>query len=481
MEQFHTGLIMKKKPIIIFLAVATAALLTGRAAAGEREKITGAFSRLHAAAAAGRSPWPGYSPAGSPLLVDLPDEDGSLLFSQGKPPAGFQPSPGGGEGLPVYFSTAQFQGPDFSVLLLNGEKITRIRFAEGLEPGFRTAVHEAFHFFQRDRFKIKDVRNMPARISAETLADAYIERQLLYNALVQENWRDSLRGFTALRRSRYAAEKKDVREFEENRELTEGIATYVERESLPYLDGQRPEYGGAAGDLQKLFNVRLPYFMFSFYGSGLAQCLLLDRLGVDWKKDAQTGKPLFEILSGQIALGEKEVGAEAARVRASHGFRALVEKARGELSSYERTLKYLVDKHREAAGDIRVVLKDIRITASLSSQGGIHYLGGRKLLVPGIKRFELVPSPREKLSLYGGSIIMGLGPGQGENLVGDLDFVVKSAADVVLELDGEKFAWQDCCAKFTKEIAINSPSADFRRFGRGGICIAGNKIEVAPE
>ena len=110
---------------------------------------------------------------------------------------------------------------------------------------------------------------MPSSISAETLADAYIERQLLFNALVQENWRDSLRSFAALRRSRYTAEKKDVREFEENRELTEGIATYVERESLPYLNGQRPEDGGAAGDLQKLFNVRLPYFMFSFYGSGL--------------------------------------------------------------------------------------------------------------------------------------------------------------------------------------------------------------------
>ncbi|PIU20733.1 MAG: hypothetical protein COT18_00675 [Elusimicrobia bacterium CG08_land_8_20_14_0_20_59_10] len=472
---------MKKKPVIISLALTAAALLAGRAFDGEREMIIGAFSSLHAAAAAGRSPWPGYSPAGSPLLVELPGEGGSLLFSTGKPPAGFQPSPGGGEGLPVYFSTAQFQGPDFSVLLLDGEKVTRIRFTEGLELGFRTAVHEAFHFFQRDRFKIKDVWNMPSSISAETLADAYIERQLLFNALVQENWRDSLRSFAALRRSRYTAEKKDVREFEENRELTEGIATYVERESLPYLNGQRPEDGGAAGDLQKLFNVRLPYFMFSFYGSGLVQCLLLDRLGVDWKKDAQTGKPLFEILSGQIALGEKEVGAEAARVRASHGFRALVEKARGDLSSYERTLEYLADKHRVAAGGIRVVLKNIRLTSSLSSQGGIHYLGGRKLLIPEVKRFELSPSSLERLSLYGGSIIMELGPGPGENLAGDLDFVLKNAGDVIFKLDGKEFARRDGCGKFMKEISISSPYVDFWRAGHGRICFAGNKVGVAAE
>lgn len=464
----------------ILLALAAAALLAGRSYAGDREKIISTFSNLHAAAAVGQSPWPGYSPAGSSLLVELPGEGGSLLFSTGKPPAGFHPAAGGGE-LPVYFSTAQYQGPDFSALLLGGEKITRVKFSEGVEPGFRMAVHEAFHFFQQDRFKIKDVRSMPAKVSAETLADAYIERQLLYNALVGEDWRDSLRSFTALRRSRYATEIQNVRELEENRELTEGIATYVERGSLPYLNGQPPENGGAAGDLQKLFNVRLPYFMFSFYGSGLAQCLLLDRLSIDWKKEAQAGKPLFEILSRQIALGEKEVDAEAARVRASHGFRALVEKASGELASYERALQYLADRHRKAGGGVRVILKNIRMTYNLSSEGGIHYLGGRKLLVPEVKRFELFPSALERLSLYGGSIIMEPEPGQGENLTGDLDFVVKGAADVVVELDGKKLALRDRCAKFTKEITINSPSADFRRSGRGRVCMANNKIEVSPE
>jgi len=47
---------MKKKPVIISLALTAAALLAGRAFDGEREMIIGAFSSLHAAAAAGRSP-----------------------------------------------------------------------------------------------------------------------------------------------------------------------------------------------------------------------------------------------------------------------------------------------------------------------------------------------------------------------------------------------------------------------------------------
>ncbi|MDO8806444.1 MAG: hypothetical protein Q7R35_18690 [Elusimicrobiota bacterium] len=472
---------MKKKLVIGFIALAAAGLLSVRSFASEREKVIDAFLSLHSAAAAGRSPWPGYSPVGAPLLVELPGEGGSLLFGPVKPPTGFQLLSGGGGAMSVYYSTAQFQGPDFSVLLLGGEEVTRIRFVAGMETGFRFAVHEAFHFFQWDKFKMKDTQNMPGKISAETLADAYIERQLLYNALVSEDWKSSLRSFVALRRHRYAAEKKDVREYEENRELTEGIAMYVEWKSLPYLRGKVLEDGEAIEDLQKLFNVRMPYFMFSFYGSGLAQCLILDRLGVDWKKDAQLGKPVFGILSGQVKLDERDASVEAARVRASHGFGELVEKARGEILSYERALEYLVNKHKKAARGLRVVLKNNKVAGNSSGEDGIHYIGGRTLFLPVVNRFQLAPSPQVKLALYGGSVIMDLGIGRGGNLTGELDFVVKDADKAVLKFDGKVFSQRTSCRRFVKEMSIKSPSVDFWRAGPGRVCYTGNKIEVAPE
>lgn len=393
-----------------------------------------------------------------------------MYFSRKAPMPGFSIFRQGTGDLNVYVSTLQYEGPSFGVVNLAGESVTRVRFS-GKDEGLRLAIHEVFHLFQSGNFKHEAVTARPWKIRAETLASAKIERELLYGALYAADWKSYAERFVALRKDRYAAEDKPVKDYEAFKELIEGTARYV-------------ELGGAAGGkyttkalpLEDLFNIRMPYFMYSFYGSGLAQCRILDKLGVNWKTQAQAGRPLFEILSAAIGVGQSDLRNEPDRIRTSYGFRELTDEARKEISLYASNLSLLAKNHKNSAW--RMIIRKVTKPFYVSGEFGEHILAGGETFSPWVQRLE-VEAPRSgMIRLYKGSLITRVS-GNGASAPRDLDFAFKEAAAPALIVDGKTMSAG--CARFHKSVSMRHQNIDLILSGTGEICIRGNIYELSAD
>lgn len=462
-------------PGLLFFLNAT--LMQG-AYCGECEQIVRAFSSYNSDAVTGRSPWPGYSPAAGPLLVENPAEGYSLLFNPKKIPAGFKKADCTSEKR-VYIGKSSFTGPDYEAISLEGVKAFRVRFSDGVEKGFAFAVHEGFHVFQKERFLHRDTVKIPGTIPPVTLASAYIERQLLYNALVSADWRPYVRQFVAFRLKRYESEAMNIRRAEEEREVSEGTAKYVEIKSLRYLAGNNGGLDNAdpIADLQLFFNVRMPYFMYAPYGSGLAQCLLLDRSGLDWKKAVQAGRSPFELLAEQYTADKQQIAADAADIKTIYGFKDLLFTAEEEVSSYSRGLKAIEGKHLKAVGATRVTLGNIMASVYFSSDGGVHYMDDGRMFVPSLRRLTATDPGRVKLAIAGGSVIMSSAESEGSK-IRSIDFVTEDDKLPLVSVDGERWKLREGCTEFSKSITLTTTGVELNGSGSGRFCVSGNKLEV---
>lgn len=463
----RTKRMAKLLPVLFLLSC-----LAGAGFSGEQEKLSAAFSRFDEEASSPASPWPGYSPLRYPLVVEYPKWGHSLLFTRDH-------SAAEGDKLTVRVSSARYSGPDFDEIFPDGRRTFRVRFVEGMEKGFRLAVHEGFHVFQGEKFSAPADLEMPARIAPSTLAAARVERQLLYRALSSADWRAAAARFAAFRRARYSGEDAGVRRFEELRETLEGTARYVEWKALRYLEnrGDNDNSSDLPVDLADFFNVRLPYFMYAPYGAGLAQCLLLDRLGINWKTAVQDGASLFEVLAAGFPAEKTRDASEAAKIKVQYGFAKLLSVAAEEVSAYERGLAQLVREHERPRDGVRVHVRGFRSTANFSLRGGIHYLGGTRVFIPSLRQLAMTEPGRMELALTGGSAILSLR--QDGNKADEVDFVAKDPEKMVALADGEKFSRDRECSSFSESFKLTGSQFTLTSRGPGGICFSGNRLEVS--
>jgi len=281
--------------------------------------------------------WPGFDLSKQPFLVYIP-EKWVLLVNSNRTMPGFSSYP---EDWPDIHTDAMIYYGNYEGLMgqlqFDFKMDSLVTVAVGLPEGFLPVdssdimirvfsfiIHEAFHQFQRQNFgDIPWVREERYPIlDPENTASAYLEMQILKDALIAMNGqqsapcRDLCRHFAAVRENRWKTANPLVKEYEQGQEINEGTAKYVEVRSILDMNqlAGNPDQN-IHPDFLSVFNTQeraLAYLYQNFnqimadktvqpddmirnriYPVGAAEGLLLDYLGIEWKNDAQKAGPDF--------------------------------------------------------------------------------------------------------------------------------------------------------------------------------------------
>jgi hypothetical protein len=250
--------------------------------------------------AATRSFWPGFDPLAIPLAIY--DGKSTWLFGHPNPPSDFQPSSissikshvrEGRHPAVTANSSADIGGIPTATLLVDGA-----RSADSARKLAATAIHEAFHVFQRKRHP--DWQANEGDLFVYPVDDASL---LALRRLESEALREALAAATPARAAclgrltidyrtkRFAAMDSAFSAYERGTELNEGLATYVELSALGRTTVEIP-----TGEFTAV-EVRLRGYTI---GAGIA--FLLDGIRPQWQHslEAHDRQWLDEILAGAL-------------------------------------------------------------------------------------------------------------------------------------------------------------------------------------
>lgn len=243
--------------------------------------------------------WPGFEPTDYPAAISISGV--TFLVRHPSPPVEFSPV-GAGAGVVAYSgvhpavrgnSTTEIGGVPTATLLLVGER--------GRSPREDAAVllHEVFHLFAQRRhpsWRPNELANHSYPFTdAENLRLALVEDHALALALGERSGASAARwAATALRArsERLGRLAPEHRAFEEQLELQEGTAFYVERLAL-----------GRSLLADNLLETPLPdRLRWRCYTTGAARAFLLDRFEPGWKAelDRLPDTDMVSLLAGYL-------------------------------------------------------------------------------------------------------------------------------------------------------------------------------------
>jgi hypothetical protein len=273
--------------------------------------------------------WPGYNLAERPFIFYMPGR-WALLLNYSGGPEGFTPYP---QDWPDLGTEAMLYEGQYGGLVgqlafnlpIDSVKVVAVGFQERSPLDvFGYIVHENFHQYQFGAFgEIHWEREERYPIQErDNTAMAYLEMRLLMDALElaaadkEQECRDCLSQFVAVRYLRWERADPFVRSYEQGEEINEGTAQYVEMKSIALL--KQMDVEGPGGRLapalsDELSSTAMPDYLlgdfrerltgnsispadmsrYRIYPVGSAQGLLLDYLGIDWKRKAQAAGPEF--------------------------------------------------------------------------------------------------------------------------------------------------------------------------------------------
>jgi hypothetical protein len=270
-------------PLSLLLAVAVAACAAGPGPALGESGQTVTPTRAAPEAVdrrvvelAERDLWPGFDPRTVPLLIH--DGERTWLFRHPAPPDGFRPIDGahvmdGRHPTAIANTSAEIGGVQTAILWERA-------LERPVDAVAATAIHEAFHAFQRVQHPGWTANEMDFFIYPLDDAEALALRRLESEAL-----RRALRAPDAIRAGCWARAMLDLRDrrfrrlaaaaaaYEQGNELNEGLARYVEWRAL---DAPPPpdDFDDFPADAVRLRT----------YAVGAALGVLLDRLDGDWRQ-----------------------------------------------------------------------------------------------------------------------------------------------------------------------------------------------------
>ncbi len=349
------------------------------------------------APAATNAVWPGFSLPDRNWLVY--DSTGTYLVTKSVPPASFEP-----KGRWFFRAGAP---PGLNGLLnpayrLGDLTVTAIPARSSPENTASVLYHEAFHAFQSERFRLSGPSlfagsTVANTLTAELAAGIEVERRVLRDAIRAPGVDgDQIREAVAVRAYRSAAGSSALLNAERAAEQHEGLAQYVEERSIALARRRSPR---AADDAiaarlelrssaisgspdERLVRARA-------YGTGAAIGLLLDRLGVDWKLEAQT-EALDRLLARHMTLEPERIPILAAEAYRRYGYDSMLASTDppwGDLRSFG-------ENDFAALAPYRLVLEiEPNVTAgwSFSSAAGrpsgMHQPAPGVLLLPFAERF----------------------------------------------------------------------------------------------
>jgi len=297
------------------LRIGTAALLllvlgTPPSAADESRVL--ALAQSYADAAVRETYWPGFAPIEIPLAIH--DGTHTYLFRHPSPPEEFAPLPDSDPPAhrmtgrhPTVIANSTATIGDVTCATLNYDAAMQAR---PLDAVTSTAIHEAFHVYQRREhpdwmgndgdlfiYPVED----PRLLTLRRLETEYLRRACA--ATDEEEAAANTRLALDARTQRFAAMDDAFPAYEHGTELNEGLATYVQARVMGQTHPDLPPDGYAAED------VRL-----RCYQTGLSIALLLDRFQPGWREELEKKDDthLEDILAQSLGAVE----AEAPRITA---------------------------------------------------------------------------------------------------------------------------------------------------------------------
>lgn len=329
-------------------------------------------------AIAGKHPnaiWPGFRPDTIPVLYVLPKQGVLLLNWRGDLPSRFTAlplSPQGG------WAAAADPGAASTSTVLEGRSAAQVVVDTYDQASiFGTAVHEAFHVFERAvasddrRFGTAEnsflVSNYPI-FDVDNEANFTLEAKLLAAALEARSHgalRAAAQQFLAARETRHRRLGARFAEFEVQTELNEGLAEYALVRALQLAGNDlqvewraeaRSEVARRMGRLDSLMSAGDRSVRLRFYVTGPAMALLLDRLaGPRWKTELmRNDETLQEALASATGFRAREQALLAAAGR-RFPFRALLAEAAGDIVRLRTSRRALVDSLLAQSG-VRLVV-----------------------------------------------------------------------------------------------------------------------------
>lgn len=310
----------------------------------ERDATALSIEREVRRIASGVSLWPGFEPLVIPLAVYTGES--TALFRHPAPPKGFRP-------MHTDSSVFAFQGRHAAVTSNSSAEMGGTATATLLADGARaeadstalaaTAMHEAFHVFQRAKHpswsgnegdlllypsedpSLLALRRLETRALAEALADSGSAASACWARLAL--W---------YRRQRFDRMDTAFSTYERRTELNEGLASYVQHLALGDTTVAIPKHGFAPAAIRD-----------RTYVSGPALAFLLDRHATGWQSSLEADgeqdldvmlaaavgfeagtTPACNLGGGEIAEIERRAEADAKAVVAARGERRKAFEAR---------------------------------------------------------------------------------------------------------------------------------------------------------
>lgn len=237
--------------------------------------------------------WKGWDHASTP--IGFHNNESAVLFGHPNPGDGFIEKEG--EGVTYYIANPKpVNFTANSAVDLNGVATATIMWHEGEEEAMVGLItHEAFHAYQRTTAcpmgEISMVLKYPVN-DPQVQALAEIEASLLFEAVERGGGKDIVKAAIDARAARQALLPMDVATFEDETELGEGLATYIEIKTAgPASD----LWSSKLSLLQRINKNAWGADRLRFYYSGMAWALLCDQYVPDW----QTGG--WRTLAGIVA------------------------------------------------------------------------------------------------------------------------------------------------------------------------------------
>lgn len=307
--------------------------------------------------------WPGFDTRRIPIAVNFRD-DKELLVGHPSPPEGFARLDGRDvDGVAAYLSDRVTRyGPSGGgwAVDLGGEKTAYVGPPQAglpLETWLSLVLHECFHCYQpRYRERGDSPTREPAGDDPEWAAMVGLESRVLNAAILSaddDEVRELARTAVAVRRARQRELDVALARYEAESEWNEGAATYVQARMFQLL----AERGGLETDAGELFHdARAAYLeyvgrllppeqqeitnMHLMYHVGMGQCLLLDRLSVDWKESLrERGRTPSELLARIVRPSPDEEAELVAEARKRFAYDALLHSQRGLVEERLRTIR----------------------------------------------------------------------------------------------------------------------------------------------
>jgi len=287
---------------ILFITVvhSAAPLFSGNNISKQDMQLITRLFEIDEASGAGNALWSGFTPLFKPLFLNS-EMGGAYILNPPFKPKDFAELKTN-SGAKFYCNPGILKKFEAKFLLdYNYDGINTMFFnygmADSVDQTARLIVHETFHKYQYLNFRQKPPA-APSEADPKASSAFYIEQILLARALISpDSWQDDFRTFIALRLKRRSWNEVPAANYEDQQEVLEGSAQYVELKSI--------ETVGERGIIVKPADIYLAHMLLlpiektsekmKYYLTGAAQMRLLTRLRVPWQPRIQNGESIFAV------------------------------------------------------------------------------------------------------------------------------------------------------------------------------------------